>query len=65
MTLLRNENNLLPLSRSLRSIAVIGPNGNVARYGDYENEANGLRISILDGIRKGVPGAAVTFNDGR
>ncbi len=64
MTLLRNENNLLPLSRFLRSIAVVGPNGNVARYGDYENEANGLRISILDGIRKGVPGAAVTFNDG-
>ncbi len=65
MTLLRNENNLLPLSRSLRSVAVIGSNGNVARYGDYENEANGLRISILDGIRKEVPGAAVSFNDGR
>lgn len=65
MTLLRNENNLLPLSRSLRRIAVIGPNGNVARYGDYENEANGLRISILDGIRKQVPHATVTFDDGR
>ena len=64
MTLLRNENHLLPLSRSLPRIAVIGPNGNVARYGDYENEANGLRISILDGIRKEVPNATVTFDDG-
>jgi beta-glucosidase len=64
MTLLRNEGNLLPLSKSLKSIAVIGPNGNVARYGDYEKESNGLRISILDGIRKLLPNANVTFNDG-
>lgn len=64
MTLLRNENDLLPLSRSLLKIAVIGPNGNVARYGDYENELNGLHISIVDGIRKLIPTASVTFNDG-
>jgi beta-glucosidase len=64
MTLLRNENGVLPLSRSLQRIAVIGPNGNVARYGDYEQESNGLRISILDGIRKLVPNATVTFDDG-
>ncbi len=64
MTLLRNENNILPLSRSLHRIAVIGPNGNIARYGDYENEANGLHISISEGIRKLLPNATVTFNDG-
>jgi len=64
MTLLRNQNNLLPLSKSLRRIAVIGPNANVARYGDYEKETNGLHISMLDGIRKLVPGANVTFNRG-
>ena len=52
MTLLRNDGNLLPLSRSIRHIAVIGPNGDVARYGDYEKEENGLHISMLDGIRK-------------
>ena len=60
MTLLRNEGNLLPLPHSLRRIAVIGPNGNVARYGDYEKEGNGLYISILDGIRKLSPDASVT-----
>jgi beta-glucosidase len=65
MTLLKNEGNLLPLSTSIRRIAVIGPNGDVARYGDYEKEANGLHISVLDGIRKLLPQAAVTFNDGR
>ncbi len=65
MTLLKNEDNLLPLSKSLGKIAVIGPNGNVARYGDYEKEENGLHISILDGIRKLAPHAIVTFDDGK
>jgi beta-glucosidase len=65
MTLLQNNGNLLPLSHSLGRIAVIGPNGNVARYGDYEKEENGLRISILDGVRKLVPQAEVTFDDGK
>jgi beta-glucosidase len=64
MTLLRNEGNLLPLSHSPQRIAVIGPNGNVARYGDYEREKNGLHISIVDGIRKLAPGASVTFDGG-
>jgi beta-glucosidase len=65
MTLLKNDGHLLPFSHSLRRIAVIGPNGNVARYGDYENEANGQRISIVDGIRKLLPQATVAFNDGK
>lgn len=65
MTLLKNDNNLLPLSPTLRRIAVIGPNGNVARYGDYEEETNGQRVSILEGIRKIAPDASVTFHDGK
>jgi beta-glucosidase len=65
MTLLKNEGNVLPLTKSLLHIAVIGPNGNVARYGDYERESNGLHISIVDGIRKLLPQAAVDFNDGK
>jgi beta-glucosidase len=65
MTLLKNEGNTLPLAKSLHRIAVIGPNGNVARYGDYEKEENGLRISIVDGIRKLVPQSTVEFNDGK
>jgi beta-glucosidase len=65
MTLLRNEGNLLPLSRSVRHIAVIGPNGDVARYGDYEKEENGLHISVLEGIRKLLPQTAVSFDSGK
>lgn len=64
MTLLKNENHLLPLSKSVQHIAVIGPNANVAHYADYENEKNGQRISMLDGIRAALPHAQITFNDG-
>jgi beta-glucosidase len=65
MTLLRNENHLLPLSKSVRRIAVIGPNADVARYGDYEKEANGERISLLQGVRSAVPKATVDFDEGK
>ena len=63
MTLLKNDGHLLPLSKSVRSIAVIGPNANIARYGDYERETNGEHISLLEGIRALVPQATVTFFD--
>lgn len=65
MTLLKNENHLLPLSRTIQKIAVIGPNANVARYGDYEREGVGERISLLDGVRALLPSAVITFNDGK
>ncbi len=65
MTLLKNENHLLPLSKSVRQIAVIGPNADVARYGDYEKEANGERISLLQGVRSAVPKATVVFDEGK
>lgn len=65
MTLLKNENHLLPLSKSTQRIAVIGPNGDKARYGDYEEAANGLQISMLQGIRQLLPHATVIFDDGK
>ncbi|MGA7341321.1 MAG: glycoside hydrolase family 3 N-terminal domain-containing protein [Terracidiphilus sp.] len=65
MTLLKNDNQLLPLSKSLRTIAVIGPNANVARYGDYEREANGAHISLFEGIGALLPQAKITFDDGK
>ena len=64
MTLLKNHGRLLPLSKSTKRIAVIGPNAAVARYGDYENEKNGERITILQGIRDLLPGSTVTFDPG-
>jgi beta-glucosidase len=65
MTLLKNDNGLLPLSKSTSRIAVIGPNADVARYGDYEKEANGLHVSLLDGLRKEVPQTKIEFDDGK
>jgi beta-glucosidase len=65
MTLLKNDGNLLPLPKSTQRIAVIGPNANVARYGDYANQKWGENISMLQGIRAMVPQAAVNFDEGK
>ena len=65
MTLLKNDGNLLPLAKTIQRIAVIGPNGAIARYGDYERETNGKRISILEGIKAEVPNASITFDEGK
>lgn len=64
MTLLKNDRHLLPLAKSTKRIAVIGPNAAGPRYGDYEDEKNGERISILEGIRDLLPGSTVTFDPG-
>jgi len=64
MTLLKNDNLTLPLAKTLKQIALIGPNGNIARYGDYEDEKNGKHISILDGLRTLLPNANIDFNEG-
>ena len=64
MTLLKNDGKLLPLSNDLKHIAVIGPIADVARYANYENEANGERISLLQGVRTYVPQATVDFDPG-
>lgn len=51
MTLLKNENNILPLSKSNQKIAVIGPNANdsVALWGNY-NGFPSQTTTILRGI---------------
>ena len=64
MVLLKN-NNVLPLSKNLKKIAVVGPNahdtalldGNYAGSPTAEHTA-----SLLDGIRKAVPGTEVYYN---
>ena len=51
MTLLKNENNLLPLDRNkIRSIAVIGPNAGYVELGEYSGGPT-RKISILQGIK--------------
>jgi beta-glucosidase len=64
ITLLKNENHTLPLSKTLKRIALVGPNGNIARYGDYEDEKNGQHISILDGLHALLPSTTIDFDEG-
>jgi beta-xylosidase len=54
ITLLKNQNNLLPLNMSaLKSIAVIGPNAARVHLGGYSDEP-GRGVSVLDGIKEKV-----------
>ncbi len=50
IVLLKNESKTLPLSKSTKSIAVIGPDAVEGRLGGYSSQGNGV-VSILDGIK--------------
>ncbi|HEX3187953.1 MAG TPA: glycoside hydrolase family 3 N-terminal domain-containing protein [Pyrinomonadaceae bacterium] len=51
VTLLKNENNLLPLNlNALKSIAVIGPNAAQVHLGGY-SDVPGRGVSVLQGIK--------------
>lgn len=56
--LLKNEGGLLPLSKDIESIAVIGPSADVPRLGDYSG--GGKAVTVLEGIKALVsPGTKV------
>lgn len=63
LVLLHNESQTLPLSRSLRAIAVIGSDAVEARLGGYSGPGN-APVSILDGIRAKTGGAEVRYARG-
>jgi beta-glucosidase len=57
IVLLKNEKNLLPLNKNIKSIAVIGPNANSKRnqLGDYIcNPVTQDVVTVLEGIRNKV-----------
>ena len=65
LDLLKNETNLLPLSKSIRSIAVIGPNANeqtqlICRYGP----ANAPIKTVYQGIKELLPHTEVIYKKG-
>jgi beta-glucosidase len=64
MCLLKNDKNLLPLSKELKKVAVIGPNGNKAQLGDYAEQSSGKLYSILDGVEEILPKTKVVFDPG-
>ncbi len=51
IVLLKNQDNILPLKTSAKSIAVIGPDAVESRLGGYSGPGNN-KISILQGIRQ-------------
>lgn len=55
IVLLKNENNLLPLSKNLRKLAVVGPNANnlLSQLGNYNGKPSKL-ITALAGIQAAV-----------
>ena len=54
--LLKNENQVLPLDvKTLKSIAIIGPNADQVQYGDYTyTRDNRSGVTILEGLRQKV-----------
>lgn len=65
MTLLQNKNNILPLSKSGKKIAVVGPNANdkMMLWGNY-NGTPVRTISILDGIKTKLPEKKIFYDKG-
>ena len=65
LVLLKNEDELLPLSKSIRKVAVVGPNANerenlICRYGP----ANAPIKTVFQGIKDYLPGAEVNYAKG-
>jgi beta-glucosidase len=68
IVLLRNEGNLLPLKKNLKTIAVIGPNADTGEnlFGDYSAQVVLQHVdTILDGIKaKASPATRVVYAKG-
>jgi beta-glucosidase len=65
MTLLQNKNNILPLKKSIKKIAIIGPNANdkPMLWGNY-NGTPIRTITILDGIKLKLSGSKILYDKG-
>lgn len=66
IVLLKNEKNLLPIKKEIKSIAVIGPNADAPRHqlGDYHPDNYKNVVSVLAGIKNKVPNAKITHVKG-
>lgn len=51
LVLLKNQDNVLPFKKNVRTIAVIGEEATAARLGGYSGPGNG-KVSILQGIQQ-------------
>ena len=65
MVLLENKGNVLPLSKSIKTLAVIGPNADDVELlnGNYGGTpTDNHKHSLLEGIKAAVPGAKIIYN---
>ena len=65
MTLLQNKNNILPLSKSVGKIAVVGPNADDERlmWGNYNGRPLST-VTILKGIKSKLPADNIVYEKG-
>jgi beta-glucosidase len=65
IVLLSNKKQILPLSKSIRKIAVMGPNANdsVMQWANY-NGTPAKTVTILEGIRAKLPAGSVIYEKG-
>lgn len=65
MTLLQNKNNILPLSKSIKKVAVVGPNADDERvmWGNY-NGTPFSTVTILDGIKSKLSSSKIVYDKG-
>ncbi|MGB0177329.1 MAG: beta-glucosidase BglX, partial [Owenweeksia sp.] len=67
IVLLKNENNLLPLSKEVKSIALIGPLGDNQEdlLGSWHASGNETKVvTILQGLKEKAPNAKITYVKG-
>ena len=65
MVLLENKGNVLPLSKSIKTLAVLGPNADDVELlnGNYGGTpTDNHKHSLLEGIKAAVPGAKIIYN---
>ncbi len=65
MTLLQNKNSMLPLSKSVKRIAVIGPNADdePMMLGNYNGFPEKI-VTVLDGIKSKLPTEKIVYDKG-
>ncbi|PIF02248.1 MAG: glucan 1,4-alpha-glucosidase [Draconibacterium sp.] len=65
IVLLKNSENLLPLSKDIKTLAVIGPNADnwEALVGNYNGIAK-RNVTVLEGIKSKLPNTEVLFSEG-
>jgi beta-glucosidase len=65
MTLLQNKSNVLPLSKSVKKIAVIGPNADdePLMWGNYNGYPSNT-LTVLEGIKSKLPANKIFYDKG-